>query len=107
MATRVRAVRGARKMRAFAKKGALRTAATPAEWNELLNSVPGLLVVEFTAPWSAPCKAMAPYLGLLASQPEYSTVVFARVDVRAAWRGTPRQPCVAEAALADRRAATR
>lgn len=83
MATRgVRGIRGARKMPSL-RKPVVHALRTPGEWNALLESTPGLLLVEFTAPWSAPCKAMAPYLPLLAAQPEYAAVVFARVDVDA------------------------
>ncbi|XP_010511031.1 PREDICTED: thioredoxin H7-like [Camelina sativa] len=52
------------------------------QWRSLFDSMKGsnkLLVIDFTAAWCGPCKAMEPRVKEIASK--YSDVVFARVDV--------------------------
>ncbi|KAL1196163.1 Thioredoxin H7 [Cardamine amara subsp. amara] len=52
------------------------------QWRSLFDSMKGsnkLLVIDFTAAWCGPCKAMEPRVKEIASK--YSEAVFARVDV--------------------------
>ncbi|AAD39316.1 Putative thioredoxin [Arabidopsis thaliana] len=52
------------------------------QWKSLFDSMKGsnkLLVIDFTAVWCGPCKAMEPRVREIASK--YSEAVFARVDV--------------------------
>ncbi|KAG7657891.1 Thioredoxin domain [Arabidopsis suecica] len=52
------------------------------QWKSLFDSMQGsnkLLVIDFTAVWCGPCKAMEPRVREIASK--YSEAVFARVDV--------------------------
>jgi len=66
------------------KKDSIKAVASERDWDAMLKSAGDrLLVVEFVAVWSQPCRAMAPYMQALSQQPEFRAVSFARVDIEA------------------------
>jgi thioredoxin len=54
---------------------------TKAEFDETIGKTDNLVVVDFTATWCPPCKAIAPIFEALAA--EEPDVVFIKVDVDA------------------------
>jgi len=69
-------------MRAYAKDPVAAISSEEA-FEAALQRAGGLLVAEFGTSWSAPCKAMAPYMAALAAQPGFKGVTFVRVDIEA------------------------
>jgi thiol-disulfide isomerase/thioredoxin len=115
--SRLKGMRGARKLRAF-KKERIAVCSSEDDWETALStSGDRLLVAEFSAvcrvvalcrfvqsllrrvpqSWSVPCKAMAPYFSALAQQPEYRAVDFLRVDLEAC----PVRGCVRSQSLGE------
>ncbi|CAH8388202.1 unnamed protein product [Eruca vesicaria subsp. sativa] len=64
------------------KNGLVVEVETRRQWRSLFDSMKGsnkLLVIDFTAAWCGPCKAMEPRVKEIVSR--YPEAVFARVDV--------------------------
>lgn len=55
---------------------------TTQSFDEAVIRRPGVAVVDFTAPWCAPCKALAPHVDALSRELDGSALV-AKVDVDA------------------------
>ena len=51
------------------------------DWNTLMARPELTYVVDFTATWCGPCRAIGPYFEELASRPEYANLAFLKVDV--------------------------
>lgn len=57
----------------------VRVITSESEFDNLIKSETRLIVVDFTATWCGPCRAIAPIFESLSEQ--YSNVVFVKVDV--------------------------
>lgn len=55
-----------------------------AEFNSLLQSTPGLIVIDFTASWCGPCRMISPIFQAMSEEPSNASVTFVKVDVDAA-----------------------
>lgn len=51
------------------------------DWNTLMSKDELTYVVDFTATWCGPCRAIGPYFDELASLPKYASLAFLKVDV--------------------------
>lgn len=51
------------------------------DWNTLMSKDELTYVVDFTATWCGPCRAIGPYFDELASLPKYASLEFLKVDV--------------------------
>mmetsp|Transcript_24608 Transcript_24608/g.42348 ORF Transcript_24608/g.42348 Transcript_24608/m.42348 type:complete len:111 (-) Transcript_24608:359-691(-) len=51
------------------------------DFQELVASAPGLVVIDFFATWCGPCKMISPYFVELSTQEAYKDVTFVKVDV--------------------------
>jgi len=60
-------------------RGGVNQIDTKAEFDEIISSAEGLVVVDFTATWCGPCKRIAPVF--VAMETEHPTVKFIKVDV--------------------------
>lgn len=54
---------------------------TEEDWNTLMSDKTMTFVVDFTATWCGPCKAIGPYFEELSMRPEYARLAFLKVDV--------------------------